>query len=409
VRILFFTDHFRPEPSAPAGHIHERAALWVRWGHEVTVVTSTPNFPDGVVHPGYGNPWRFVEDVDGIRVVRVKTLVRPNTGFVVRVLDYLSYMVSALVQALREPRPDVVISSSPHLFVAAAGWLYAAVRRVPRVLEVRDLWPASIVATGAMRPGRLYRLLERVELFLYRHATRVLVFTEAFRDDLVGRGVPPDEIDVVVNGANLDLFSPMPRDTHLARRLGLEDRFVVGYIGTIGLAQGLENLLDAAERVRDIPASFLVVGAGAARGDLVAEARRRGLDSVVWVPKQLREDLPAYWSLCDVSLVHLGPDPLFRTVIPSKTFESMAMGLPVLYVAPPGGEAWDLVEDRDVGITVPAADPAELAAAVRRLHGDPDLRRRLAANGSAAAPDYSRERQAKETLATLERAASGTP
>jgi glycosyltransferase involved in cell wall biosynthesis len=277
------------------------------------------------------------------------------------------------------------------------------------VLEVRDLWPASIVATGAMEPGRLYRVLERVELFLYRHATRIVVFTAAFRDDLVGRGVTPDDVDVVVNGANLDLFSPLPRDAGLARRLGLEDRFVVGYVGTIGLAQGLENLLDAAERLQDVPVSFLIVGAGAARDDLMAATRRRGLDSVVWVPRQLREDLPGYWSVCDVSLVHLGPDPLFRTVIPSKTFESMAMGLPILYVAPPGGEAWDLVEKREVGVTVPAADPAALEAAVRRLHGDPELRRRLGANGSAAAPDYSRDRQAARTLASLERAAAVSP
>ena len=139
LNILFFTDHFRPEPSAPAAHIFERCRLWVAGGHQVTVMTSAPNFPEGRVYPGYRNSWRAVEMMDGVRVIRVKTYIARNEGFVRRILDYLSYMCSSFWAAFGEPRPDVIISSSPHLFVAYAGCAHAFMWRVPHVIEVRDL------------------------------------------------------------------------------------------------------------------------------------------------------------------------------------------------------------------------------------------------------------------------------
>src|SRR5262245_16123950 len=168
MNILFFSDHFRPEPSAPAAHVHERAKLWVTWGHRVTVLTSAPNFPEGKVYSGYRNRWRGVEMMDGIRVVRVKTFITRNEGFLLRTLDYLSYCLCASLFAWFEERPDVIISTSPHLFIAVAGVVHGRLRGVPHVMEVRDLWPASIAANASMRKGWIYRLLESLELWLYR-------------------------------------------------------------------------------------------------------------------------------------------------------------------------------------------------------------------------------------------------
>lgn len=400
MRILFFTDHFYPEMSAPAGHVYERAKLWVQEGHDVTVITNAPNTPRGRVYDGYSNKWRFVEELDGVRVVRVKTYIAPNEGTFRRVLDYLSYMVSSFINALFETRPDIVISTSPHLFVPVAGVAAASVFRVPHVFEVRDLWPASIAATTRLGRGNIYRMLERLELFLYRRSKRVIAFTPAYIQDLVERGVPRGKIDLVLVGANLSLFSRPRRDYELAVQLGLKDRFVVGYLGTIGLAHGLENVLATARLLQSTPVTFLFVGEGADKDVLVRQAEAERLTNVVFVPRQTKEEVPRYWSVCDAALVHLKDDPVFEAVIPSKIFEAMAVGLPIIYVGP-RGEGSGIVESEDAGIVVSPNDPEAFAAALIRLVEDADLARRLSANGAASAGKYSREMQAGGTLASL--------
>lgn len=407
MKILFFSDNFFPETNAPAAHVFERARLWVAAGHEVTVITAAPNFPEGRVHAGYRNAWRFVEHLDGIRVVRVKTFMARNEGFALRIADYLSYTASAFLQSLREGDPDVVISTSPHLFVPVAGVLYGIVRRVPHVFELRDLWPATIAANTSLGKCGAFAWLERLELWLYSKSTRVLAFTESFRRDLVRRGVDARKIDVVINGANLDLFSPpASRDLEIESRYGLKDRFVVGYFGTLGLSQGLENVIDAAELLRGTRAIFFFVGVGAARDGLERRVHERDLDNVIFAPRQPKDAMPRFWSVCDVSLVHLKNDPVFATVIPSKIFESMAVGRPILYCGP-AGDGSQIVARHDAGLYVEAADAAGLATAVRRLMHDPALCRRLATAAHEAAPHYSRRKQAEDSLAVLQRALAG--
>ena len=404
MRILFFSDHLLPEPSAPAAHVYDRARIWAEAGHDVTIIASAPNFPEGRVYEGHRNAWRRIEHRDGIRIVRVKTYIAPNEGTLRRSVDYASYMMSALFFALFERRPDVVISTSPHLLAAAAGAAFGRLRGVPHVAEIRDLWPASIASTTSLGRGRLYRLLERLELWVYRSSRRIIAFTPTYRDDMVARGVDASKIDVVINGADLRLFRPQAPNEALRARLGLGDAFVVGYLGTLGLAHGLHNVLDAAERLPAHGVRFLFVGTGAARAELMAEAERRGLVHVVFVDRQEKEAMPAYWSVCDASLVHLKDDPLFASVIPSKIFESMAVGLPVLYVGPEG-EGSAIVRAEGAGVVVPPSDPDALADAVLGLADAPARRASLAAASLAAAPRYSRQRQADASLATLKRAA----
>ncbi len=403
MKILFFSDHFKPEPSAPAAHVYERAQMWCESGHDVTVICAAPNFPEGKVYEGYKNRWRFIEKLDGIRVVRVKTLIVPNSGFALRILDYLSYAVSAFVIALFEPKPDVVVSTSPHLFVPVAAAAFAGVKGCPHVMEVRDLWPASIVAVEALKKGLGYRLLERLELHLYRVAKRILVLTGSFKKDLEQRGVDPAKIHVVLGGANLELFSPRSKDPGIVHALQIGDSFVVGYLGTLGLAHGLENVLAAAELLRQEKVVFLIVGDGAARGYLDEIIRRRRIDNVLLLPRKLREEMPAYLSVCDVSLIHLKDRKVFSKVIPSKIFESMAMGIPILYVGP-RGEGVDIVEAHGAGEWVRPEDPAALASAVVKLRNDGTRRNLLACNAEKAAPLYSRRLQAEGTLSVLSKA-----
>jgi len=403
VKILFLTENFPPERNAAASRVFERAVYWADAGHHVTVITGAPNFPEGRVYPGYRNRWYQTEAMSGIRVVRVKTIVARNEGVILRTLDFASFMVASFAAGLFVSSFDVVVATSPQFLTAVAGWALAATRRRPFVFELGDLWPASIAATGVMRDNLALRLIERVELFLYRRSAAVIALTEAFKRDLMRRGIDRDKITVVLNGVDLRRFEPRPRDALLATELDLDGRFVVGYLGTHGLAHALERVLDAAAELEDDPEiRFLFVGAGATRDRLIVEARRRGSKNVVFLRAQPKERMPALWSLCDVALVHLKNTPTFATVIPSKAFEAMAMGVPLL-VAAPDGEATRLVRTTGTGVAVPPEMPSALAAEVRCLKADRVRLTELATQSRQMARGFSRERQAREMLAVLER------
>ena len=405
MRILFLSDNFPPEGNAPATRLYEHATRWVRAGHDVTVITCAPNFPEGRLFPGYRNAWRQVEWLDGIRVVRVKTYITANEGFLKRTLDYLSFMLMATVMSVFERRPDVVVATSPQFFCALAGWMVGVLKWRPFVFELRDLWPASIMAVGAMRKSLVIRLLERVELFLYRRADAIVSVTESFREDLVARGVPRGKIHVVLNGVDLDRYEPRERDAALAREFGLEGKFVAGYMGTHGMAHALPKVLEAAERLghrEDI--AFFFAGSGAERARVEQLVAERGLRNVRLIPRQPKEAMPALWSLCDVAIVPLRDTPVFATVIPSKIFESMGMGVPIL-MSLPEGEATAIVRRTASGVCVPPEAPQAMAEAVARLADAPSEMAALRRQARAAAPGFSREALASRMLGVLQQVA----
>jgi colanic acid biosynthesis glycosyl transferase WcaI len=401
MKILFLSENFYPETNAAATRVHERAVYWARWGHQVTVLTTAPNFPEGKLFAGHKNHWYQRETIDGITVIRVKTFIAANKGVVLRSLDFLSFMVSGVIAGLFQPRPDVVVATSPQFFTAIAGWILAATRRLPFVFELGDLWPRSIVAVGAIRLRWVIRLLESVELFLYRRAAAVIALTDAFKTNLVARGIQAGKIVVIRNGVDLQRYAPAPRDPALAGSFDLAGRFVIGYIGTHGLAHDLGNVLAAAALLRDARIAFLFVGAGAARAKLIAEARQRALPNVKFVTMQPKEAMARIWSLCDVALVHLKDSPAFAEVIPSKIFEAMAMGLPILLVSPPGEASAILAED-GAGLWVPAGQPDALAAAAATLLADGERRAAFAARSLAASRRHTREHQAEAFIGALQ-------
>jgi len=401
MKILFLSDNFPPEGNAPATRLWEHATRWVAAGHEVTVITCAPNFPEGRVYPGYRNAWRSVETMSGIRVVRVKTYITSNEGFVKRTLDYMSFMLMAVAVGLFERRPEVLIATSPQFFCACAGWALSGLRRVPFVFELRDLWPASIVAVGAMRKSFVIRVLECVEMFLYRRADRIVAVTETFKTELIRRGVAADKIRVVLNGVDLTLYQPREKSSELIREFGLESALVAGYIGTHGMAHALDKVVDAAGRLQhrhDI--KFLFVGGGAERAHVEKLVSDRGLNNVILVSRQPKERMPEIWGLCDVAIVPLRNTPVFATVIPSKIFECMGMGLPIL-MSLPRGEATSIVESTGAGVCVPPEDSAAMAAAIEHLADCPEERQTLAKAGERAAQLYSRDASAKRMLDAL--------
>lgn len=405
MNVLFLTDNFFPERNAPAARTYEHARQWVADGHSVTVITTAPNFPEGKVYASYRNRLRQVEVIDGIRVVRVLSYVTANEGFVRRTFDYLSFMVSGGLAALFERRPDVLVTTSPQFFCAIAGWIVSRLRRLPWVFELRDLWPASIVAVGAMKPGLVIGLLERIELAMYRSASVVVSVTEAFKRDLVERGVSADKIHVVLNGVDPRQFQPRPPDRELVSRLDLGGRFVVGYLGTLGMAHALDKVLDAAELLRADPSIvFLIAGSGARRAELERRVAKGKLSNVRFLEAQLKEQMPALWSVHDLALIPLQDRELFRTVIPSKMFEAMGMGIPIL-MSVPEGEATGLLRSTAAGVVVPPENPRALADAIIALRSDPEKLRSLRSAASAAAPRFSRQDRARAMANLLAQAA----
>jgi len=410
MHILFLTDNFPPEVNAPAARTHEHCRCWVRAGHRVTVITGSPNFPSGRPHPGYGNPlWRR-ERLDGIAVVRVWTYISANEGLLRRSLDYASYMAAAVLAAPFVRDVDVVVATSPQIFTACAGAVIGALRRKPFVFELRDLWPESIRAVGAVRNAAVLAGLERLELFLYRRAAAIVTVTRAFRDNLVRRGVDGGRIAVVTNGADLSRFVPRSRDAALADDLGLTGRFVCGYVGTHGMAHCLDTVLDCALRLQAHPQGrdirFLFVGDGAEKAALQARAQALGLTTVLFLGAVSREEVPRYWSVLDASIVHLKAADLFTTVIPSKLFEALAMGVPVLHGV--RGESAGMVEAAGAGLLFAPEDAEALAEVVLKLAGDAALRTQMGDRARQAALRYDRTALAADMLAVIERAALTT-
>jgi glycosyltransferase involved in cell wall biosynthesis len=411
LNILFLTDNFPPEVNAPASRTYEHCRAWVKAGNQVTVITCVPNFPTGKIYEGYRNRLYQTEEMDGIKVVRVWSYITANEGFLRRILDYASFMISAVATSPRVQKPDVVVGTSPHFFTVCAAYLVSRFKGVPFIFELRDIWPESIKAVGAMKDSPFIRMLEAVEMFLYRKATMIVSVTDSFKEVLVKRGVPEEKIQVVRNGVDLTRFRPMPKDPELVRNLGLEGKFVAGYVGTHGMAHALETILKAAQKsensdqptspgkINDQVSYFLFLGDGAKKQELMAEAGRRKLSNVMFLNSVPKAEVTRYWSLLDVSIIHLKKTDLFTKVIPSKLFESMGMGIPVLLGV--SGESANIVETEGIGLTFEPENPEALYNALSRLRKEPALYERLKERCIQSAVRYDRETQADIMLKLL--------
>jgi glycosyltransferase involved in cell wall biosynthesis len=386
VKILYISQYFPPEIAAPAVRVSELASHWTKAGHEVTVLTGFPNHPTGVVPPEYrGKLRRLVvkELVDGVKVVRTWLWPRPNRKALGRMLSFGSFSVSAAISGLFLPSSEVVIATSPQLLVGLTGWWLARGKRVPFVLEVRDLWPESLAAVGmGDEKSLLYRVLGWIAGFLYRECDQIVVVTPAFKEHLEKNWkIAPGKIAVIPNGVETGLFAPGPPNPKLRRDLGAEGKFLVCYIGTMGMAHGLEALLRAAERLQQRAPQVLLVliGEGAEREQLVAQASVLGLSNLRLVGPQPRERIPDYIRTADACLVLLKNTPVFETVIPTKMLEFMSCARPVVLGVK--GQAKKIVDEARAGLCIEPEDSEELSQAVMRLANDPAYGESLGKNG----------------------------
>jgi glycosyltransferase involved in cell wall biosynthesis len=403
-RILFFSHYFPPEGNAPASRVHALCKRWVRKGWEVTVVTCNPNVPSGRLYDGYRNRLTQTEYVDGIRVVRVWTLITANEGVTLRSVSFLSYMLIATLRALFLARPDVIVATSPQFFCGWAGVLTKWLRRRPLVLEIRDIWPESIKAVQAINRHLLFSWLEWLELQMYRAADMIVTVGTGYRNQLLVRNVPARKLHVVTNGVDKDLFEPIESNPEQKKRLGLEGQFVCSYVGTIGMACGLDVVIRAGELLREQgrnEVTFLLVGDGAVRADLEADARARGLSNVIFLGRQPKSEIAGLIALSDCCLVHLRAAPLFQTVLPSKIFEAFAMKRPLIVGV--AGHAARIAERSGGGICIEPENEQQLVAAVETLRADPARARALAESGhDYVCEHYDRDRLADHYLMLLE-------
>jgi len=402
MRILFLSHYFPPEVNAPASRTYDHAKRWVQEPDiEVTVITNHPNHPNGILYPGYQNRWVTQEEKDGVDVYRVKTYLAPNKGFLRRTLNYLFFMVASVIAAIRLPKPDVVVATSPQFFCAVAGYLVSRMKRSPFVFELRDIWPESIITVGAMRPSLPIRLLEKLELFLYRKSTRVIALTDAFKENLISRGIIPSKIEVIKNGVDLSFFHPGPVPTDLIDELGVDGRFVASYIGTVGMAHAVEKIVEVAETLKGVrEILFLVVGEGANKEKIQYLATKKGLSNIKILPGVSKGRVRDYYAVTNLNLVTLRNTPLFRTVIPSKIFEIMAMGRPILCAV--DGECREIIEQSGSGVYVEPENVDQMAETILQLWKKRDTLGKMGENGRVFVERYfNRDDLAKIYLGLL--------
>lgn len=381
--IVFVTPYFPPEVGAPQTRIAGMASRLVKMGHRVSVLTTLPNYPSGVVPPAYRHRSRRREVYEGVVVLRVWSYIGPNQGFFRRILAQLSFgCLAGLLGARAVGRPDILIVESPPLFDAISGHVLSRLKRCPAIFTVADLWPEAAVQMGILHHRLAIWLAERLERFAYRHAAAIWALTDGLRQALVQRGVPAERVFVIPNGVDTARFRPQSK---LAARqeLGWGEQFIVLFAGTLGLAQGLETVLEAAEHLRASPdIQIILAGEGATKAGLQAEAERRGLKNITFLSSQPHERIPVLIAGADVCLASLRKLPLFEATLPVKMYEAMACGRAIILAAE--GDSCRLAgQEARAALCVEPEHPEALAQAILYLRDHPEAAQQLGERGRA--------------------------
>jgi len=401
MRVLLLTVYFPPEAGAPQARTYDTAKLLVEWGHDVTVVTAFPNHPTGVIAPGYRGKLFMREKMDGVDVLRTWLYAAPNRGFWRWAAKHLSFSASSLLAAPLAGKFDLVLVGSASLFLGLTAYAVSRHQRIPWVLTVSDLWPATAVAQGRLSHPGLIKLAASLAAFIYTRADMLVGVTQGICDELVRLGVPEEKVVHIPNGADTVMFHP-DADGEAARKAwGLEGKFVVMYAGTMGPTQGLDVVLEAAKLLRDDrDVQFVLVGEGADKQNLTDKAHREGIDNVSLFDHQPRHKMPSILNAADVIVVAQRKGRFFHGVVPSKTAEVMACGRPAIMAIV--GEAAELLERAGAGLVVEPEYPQALADAVRQMKEQPEIAAEMGRKGRAFAVEHlERAKLAKRLEETL--------
>lgn len=407
MRILYLTQWYTPELVWVEPELAETLRAM---GHDITVLTGFPNYPQGKLYPGYRiRPWQK-ERINGVPVIRVPLFPDHSNSAIKRSLNFISFTLFATILGpLLARRSDVVYVTYPPVIVGVPAWLLSRLWRVPLVSEIQDMWPETLSSTGFVSNPLILRVIGDLAQWLYRRTAAFRVITPGFRVNLIEKGVESKRIHVVPNWVDSDLIRPSVPDQVLAERLGLAGRFNILYAGAHGPAQDLSNVLKAAELVRDLPeVQFVFVGDGIELDHLQQTVKDRDLGNVKFLGRYPIEMMSSLYALADVLLHHLRDDPLFRITIPSKTYAYMAAGKPIL--AAVAGDTADAVEAASAGLMCPPGDPQALADTVRRFYAMPksELDNMGRRGREAACRDYQRQHLVGEIAQVLEQVAAAS-
>lgn len=401
MKILVISHYFPPEIGAPSARLFEMANHWVKEGHEVTVLTAFPNHPTGIIPDEYKGMKSMIEYMEGIKVIRSYVYATPNEGFVKKTLGHISFMFSSVIQSFfKAGNPDVVVVSSPTFFSMFSASFYSIFKRAKLVLDIRDLWPAAIVELGVLKNKLIIGILEFFEKSFYKQASKIVVVTKSFKENLVSRGIPAEKIEVITNGVNAEMFqyNAVAR-AELRKKLGIQaDEFVGLYIGAHGLSQSLHTLLEVAEELPKV--KFLFVGEGAEKKKLQELKKNKSLKNVLFIEGQPKKTISDYYSLSDVCFVPLRNVELFKTFIPSKMFEIMSNSRPI--IASLEGESEGILKTSEAAIVTKPENVEEIKDAIIKLYNNPSLIHEYGKNGRKfVLKNYTRESLAKRYLKLL--------
>jgi glycosyltransferase involved in cell wall biosynthesis len=397
LNILYLSQYFPPEMGAPAARVYETTKYWVERGHEVTVVTGFPNHPTGIVPDKYRKKMVQKESHNGINLIRTYIYPTPNKGFFRRILNYFSFMFSSIFFAASKlSNPDVLIATSPQFLVGISGYILSKIKSCPFVLEIRDLWPESIVQLDQIRNSVIINVLRKMELFLYRNASFIIVAVDSFKSYLMSIGINENKIRIIRNGVDLDSFQPSSNIDSLKTRYNLQNKFVISYIGTIGLSHALDKVVEAAEKFSEFKdIQFLFIGEGAEKENLKLLTRSRSISNILFIDQVPKNEISKYYSISDVLLVTLRKIPLFDNALPSKMFEIMAMQKPIILCI--SGEAKKMAVDRArAAIYSEPENVSELVRSILVLKADKALREKLGKNGRDFVEKYLDRRSLSE-------------
>ena len=374
MNILMISENFFPEKNAPAKRLYEHAKKWVDLGHNVKVITGVPNAPKGIIYPGYKNKFIQKEMIDGIQVFRVWTFIAKYSGFILRSLDFLSFMITSLFFGIFTKKIDIIISTTPQFLPVISGYILSIIKRVPFVLELRDLWPESIVAVNAMKKDSLIiKVLQKIANHVYKNSSVIVVVTDSFKDYLIKLGINKEKIIVIKNGFNFDrTLKPSKNIDKVREELNLNSNLTVSYIGTIGMAHGVNILLETAKICKDV--IFI--------------------DAIDW------QEIVNINQLISANIIHLKKLDLFKTVIPSKIFESMALKKPIL--AGLIGESLEIILTSKSGIGIEPENELSLKNAIDYIQKNPSDSKQLGLNGyNFVKKNYNREVLAEKMISDI--------
>ncbi|MBM7571375.1 glycosyltransferase family 4 protein [Aquibacillus albus] len=399
MKIVVISHYFPPEIGAPSARLYEMARHWVELGNEVHVVTCFPNHPTGIIPKKYRGMKYMYEKMDGIHVHRNYVYATPNKGFIKKTLGHISFMFSSVLLSMRKIKnPDVIITSSPTFFSIFSGYWYSSRKKASFVLEIRDLWPAAMIELGVMKEGFITDTLEKMELFFYRKSKRLIMVTKSFKENVVNRGIDENKVHVITNGVNQDLFYPKKKNKDIIKKYNLNEKFVISYVGAHGISQNLSTILKVAKSLEDDKEiQFLFIGEGAEKDKLKQIASEQEIKNVTFVDSQPKEVIQEFYNTSDISLIPLKDIELFKTFIPSKMFEIMACGVPI--VASLEGESADILKESKAAEVVKPDDPEQIKKAIKKLKSDKVLLEKLKKNGPAfVEQNYSRRKLAEQYL-----------